>query len=225
MVSDSNETKVSNEVIKVLILDFDGVVIESNDVKTHAFRDLFARFPQHAEAMMDFHRANVSLSRFAKFDYLLSLLGRNGDEKLRVELARDFSQRTIYRMLSVSFVPGAEDFLQELPGRIPVYLASVTPAEDLELILERRGLAGYFQRAYGCPPWTKPEAILDILRCELVAPQEVVLVGDSAGDQRAAAQTNIRFVGRDSGLEFDTRPALVFPDLIGVKEYVEGQLR
>jgi beta-phosphoglucomutase-like phosphatase (HAD superfamily) len=52
--------------LRVLILDFDGVVIESNDVKKEAFQRVFARFPEHAEAMMAFHHAHVSLSRFAK---------------------------------------------------------------------------------------------------------------------------------------------------------------
>jgi beta-phosphoglucomutase-like phosphatase (HAD superfamily) len=44
-----------------VILDFDGVVLESNAVKTEAFRDVFARFPEHAEAMMDFHRAREAI--------------------------------------------------------------------------------------------------------------------------------------------------------------------
>ena len=56
--------------LQVLILDFDGVVIESNAVKTHAFEKVFARFPEYAEVMMAFHHAHVSVSRFAKFDYL-----------------------------------------------------------------------------------------------------------------------------------------------------------
>ena len=68
--------------LRVLILDFDGVVIESNAVKTEAFQHVFARFPKYAEAMMAFHHTHVSLSRFAKFKHLLALIGRADDTTL-----------------------------------------------------------------------------------------------------------------------------------------------
>ena len=46
-------------MLKILILDFDGVVIESNAVKTDAFDHVFGRFPDHAAAMMAYHHSNV----------------------------------------------------------------------------------------------------------------------------------------------------------------------
>jgi phosphoglycolate phosphatase-like HAD superfamily hydrolase len=97
-----------------------------------------------------------------------------------------------------------------------VYLASVTPAGDLEAILDRRGLRRWFRDVYGYPPWTKPDAVRDVLRREACAPQEALLVGDSAGDQRAAAATGVAFIARDSGLFFDTPPLEIFPDLTAV---------
>ena len=38
--------------IEALILDFDGVVIESNEVKTNAFHNVFSRFPEFTDTMM-----------------------------------------------------------------------------------------------------------------------------------------------------------------------------
>jgi beta-phosphoglucomutase-like phosphatase (HAD superfamily) len=211
--------------LRVLVLDFDGVILESNDVKTDAFRDVFARFPEHCEAMLAYHRAHVSVSRFAKFDHLLERLGRRGDADLRAELAADFSRRTIERMASVPFVAGAEAFLQEVMPRLPVYLASVTPQEDLEAILKQRGLRAGFRDVYGCPPWTKPGAVRDVLRREACAPHEALLLGDSAGDQRAAAETGVEFVARHSGLPFDDpAPRLLFHDLAAVAAYLRDRL-
>ena len=210
--------------LRLLVLDFDGVIVESNDVKTEAFREVFARFPEHAEAMIAFHRDNVSLSRFAKFDHLLERLGRPGDEGLRAELAVDFSRRTVDGIVEVPLVAGAEAFLREASGRVPLYLASVTPAQDLHVILERRGLHAWFRGVYGCPPWTKPEAVRDALAREGCAPDEALLIGDSAGDQRAAAETGVGFLARDSGLTFDTPPQPAFRDLTGVAAHIRNRL-
>lgn len=211
--------------IRVLVLDFDGVILESNEVKTQAFRDVFAQFPEHYETMMSYHKAHMSATRFAKFDHLLERLGRYGDTTLRAEIAADFSRRTLERMKTVPFVPGAESFLLEMSARLPVYLASVTPAEDLAVILDQRKLRGWFRGVYGCPPWTKLDAIRDVLRREGCSPHQAILVGDSAGDQRAAAEASVEFLARDSGLSFDEPvPGVVFSDLNVAADYLRSRL-
>jgi phosphoglycolate phosphatase-like HAD superfamily hydrolase len=211
--------------LRAIVLDFDGVIVESNDVKTEAFREVFARFPEHADAMMAFHHDNVSLSRYAKFEHLLEMLGRPGDERLRSELAADFSSRTLEHIAAVPLVAGAEAFLRKMSPRVPLYLASVTPQEDLDVILERRGLRSRFRAVYGCPPWTKPEAVRDALNREGCAPGEALLIGDSEGDQRAATETGVEFIARDSGLRFDTQPGVVFRDLTAIASHIQDRLQ
>lgn len=211
--------------LRVLVLDFDGVILESNAVKTEAFRDVFARFPEHFEAMMAYHRTHVSVTRYAKFDQLLERLGRPGDMALRAEIAAEFSRRTLERMASVPFVPGAEAFLLEITVRLPVYLASVTPIEDLDVVLDRRGLRRWFRDVYGCPPWTKADAVRDVLRREGCSPHHALLLGDSAGDQRAAAEVGVGFLARDSGLPFDEpSPTAIFRDLNAAADYLRLRL-
>lgn len=210
--------------LQVLILDFDGVVIESNEVKTQAFERVFARFPQHAEAMMAYHHAHVSVSRFAKFDHLAELIGRADDDSLKSDIAADFSRYVLEGMTAVPLVPGAEAFLQMANARLPLYLASVTPEPELKLILEERGLAHWFRDVYGCPPWTKPDAIRHVLLKENVTPVNALLIGDSAGDQRAALETGVQFLARDSGLGFDEPTPLAFADLHEISQYLKELL-
>lgn len=200
--------------INVVILDFDGVVIESNDIKDKVFQEMFSRFPEYYDQALQYHRQNVSLSRYVKFDYLLERMGKSGDVVLKNKLLADFSNTTLEYMRSVSFVNGAIDFLQALYGKLPIYLASVTPIEDLQIILRDLDLHNYFKKVYGCPPWTKPDAIRDIIAKENVSAERVVLIGDSYGDQKAASETGIQFIGRDSGLEFEAQaPSVIVPDL------------
>lgn len=206
---------------RIVILDFDGVVVESNAVKTAAFADVFARFPEHFDRAMEYHRAHVSRSRFEKFDFLVrECLERGDDTLLRQELAEEFSRRTIDRVVACEFVPGAEEFLATFSATTALYLASVTPQEDLDTILSRRQLAAYFRDAYGCPPWNKELAIRDILRREGAAADEAVLVGDSDGDRKAAAATGVAFVARNSGLRFEVAPEYLYPDLHAVARHL-----
>lgn len=211
--------------LHVIVFDFDGVIVESNDVKTDAFRDVFARFPEHLDAMMAFHHANVSASRFVKFDHLIrDRLGRGDDPALRDELAAEYSRRTIDRIVDVPLVPGAREMLEEFSAHVPLYLASVTPQQDLDTILERRDLKRFFRVAYGCPPWTKARAILDAIGRERRAPEEVALVGDSPGDQTAAREAGVEFVARNSGIKFPSPPDSFHADLFAIADSLRPRL-
>ncbi len=206
--------------VHTIILDFDGVIVESNDIKTRAFAQVFSRFPEHADAMMAYHEAHVSASRFDKFRHLVTdRLGRPADDPLMDELADAFSEETRKQVIACPMVAGAADFLDTVSARVPVYLASVTPQADLDASLAARGLTRYFTRVYGCPPWTKAGAIKDIVGgvgyvgragFERV---NTLFIGDSAGDQRAALETGVEFLARDSGLPFDDPQPVSGPDM------------
>lgn len=202
--------------LQAIVLDFDGVVLESNGVKTEAFRDVFSRFPEHVEAVMAYHHSNAWKSRYDKIDFLLRELGRPDDRALREELAKDFSRRTLDRLATVPFVPGAREFLAEFSVRIPLFVASVTPQEDLESTIRRRGLSSFFRCVYGCPPWTKSTAVQDVLRREGYEPSRVVLIGDAPGDHRAAAEVGVEFVGRRSEIPFDAPEPPLYDDLVAI---------
>jgi len=210
--------------LRAIILDFDGVILESNHLKTAAFEAVFARFPEHAEAMMAYHRAHVSDSRFAKFAHLVTTrLGREAQDPLIGELADAFSAHMLASITVCPMVAGAQAFLDQVSSAVPVFLASVTPQVELDAILTRRGLDAYFTRVYGCPPWTKAGAIQNILG-GLGGPDGVVFIGDSAGDQRAAHETRVEFLARDSGLPFDEPRPRSFTDMAQIAAALTSRL-
>lgn len=210
--------------LRGIVSDFDGVILESNDVKTRAFEAVFAPFPDHAAAMMAHHHAHVSDSRFAKFrHFVTAVLGRPDDDPLVGQLASAFSDEMLRQIDTCPLVPGALEFLQRVQASVPVFLASVTPQEELEIILERRGLARYFTRVYGCPPWSKVAALAEIVGA-LGGPAGLLFIGDSAGDQRAALASGVEFLARDSGLPFDTPRPRAFPDLLQLADAIGSRL-
>ena len=53
-----------------MILDFDGVVVESVGIKDQAFRQLYQDFPQHLDRIMEYHLSHNATIRFEKFRYI-----------------------------------------------------------------------------------------------------------------------------------------------------------
>ena len=203
--------------IRVLVLDFDGVIIESNDAKTEAFRDLFSGFPDHLDAMMEFHHGHVSASRFVKFRHLVvERLGQSDDEPSVMKLAVDYSHLLRHRIDRCPLVPGARELLDEWFGQVPLFLASVTPQPELIEILERRDLRRYFDAVFGDPPVPKVRAVAQVLKQTGAEPANVVLIGDTPGDQRVAQATGVTFIGRDSGIPFPDPAPLLHRDLFEV---------
>ncbi len=210
--------------LRAVILDFDGVVLESNGLKTRAFEVVFGRYPDHVGAMMAYHHAHISDSRFAKFRHFVTdRLGRSADDPLVETLGAAYSAEMLRQIDTCPLVPGALAFLAHAHAVLPVFLASVTPQAELDEILDRRGLTAYFTRVYGCPPWTKVTAVADIVR-SLGGPDDLLFIGDSAGDQRAALETGVEFLARDSGLPFDTPRPRAFPDLVQAGAAVADRL-
>jgi phosphoglycolate phosphatase-like HAD superfamily hydrolase len=205
--------------LRLLVLDFDGVVLESNDLKTEAFAAVFARFPEHADAMMAFHLAHVSESRYVKFRHLVfDRLRQAGNEELVSEIADAFSADMRARLQSCPFVAGAREFLERWHARVPLAVASMTPEPELLDVIASRGLARYFDHVFGCPPWSKVTAIREAVRRTGVTPEETLLIGDSTGDWNAAREVGVAFIGRDSGLPFPADAPAPLPDLHVIAE-------
>ena len=55
---------------KILVLDFDGVILDSVNIKTKAFEELFQEQPKEIrKKIINYHIKNGGISRYRKFDY------------------------------------------------------------------------------------------------------------------------------------------------------------
>ncbi|MHA2055408.1 MAG: HAD family hydrolase [Candidatus Hodarchaeales archaeon] len=184
--------------IKAVILDFDGVILESCDIKTRAFRELFKDYPKHVDEIVNYHLTHGGVSRYKKFIYFYENILKQpvNDEELQ-RLGNQFSSLVLEEVKSCHFVPGAQEFLKKYSTRIKLFVASGTPEQELRFIVKERRLDSYFKGVYGTPP-TKSEIIERILAEESLNRDEVIFVGDSETDYLAATQTRIRFVAREA---------------------------
>lgn len=208
-------------MIKAIILDFDGVILESVDVKTQAYRDLFLRYTNDIEPIINYHLQNNGVSRYIKFKYIWeTLLGRRYDDKARHELGAGFSAIVMDGVLKSPFVNGALEFLEGFYGRAYLYVASAVPLEELADIIVKKNIKKYFKGVYGFPPVTKSEAIHNVMAREAASQKEIVFVGDSLKDLEAARSAGVFFIARKNKEDFSSCAVPVFDDLTGVEGYI-----
>ena len=182
--------------LKVVVFDFDGVILESLQVKTDAFRSLFEHEPEHVERIVQLHVENPGVSRYDKFRTIYrDYLRRPLDDAEMARLDERFSALVFERVVACDFVAGALSFLERVSERHDLYVASATPEQELARIVEARGLASFFAGVGGSPR-TKEEIVREVLDEGGLDPSEAVFIGDAMTDLLAARATGVPFVGR-----------------------------
>jgi phosphoglycolate phosphatase-like HAD superfamily hydrolase len=142
--------------------------------------------------------ANLGISRFKKFAWIAEhVLGKPLTEADSAALGERFSALALQRVLSAPMVPGAQAALEALAPRLPLFVASGTPQGELDLIVERRGLRGFFREVWGTPT-EKPEIVRDLLRRYALRPEQVLFIGDGLSDHQAASATGLHFLARST---------------------------
>ena len=180
---------------RAVFLDFDGVVLESADIKTDAFGWLFRGEPSR-RAIVEYHRRNAGVSRFVKFAHIhRAILKKPYGSAERRRLGAAFARYVRGRVLAAPFVSGARRFLARPGPRIKLFIVSGTPTAELRDIVRRRGLARRFVAVVGSPP-DKATALRRLLRRHRLRPAETLYVGDALNDHRAAVRCGVRFLGR-----------------------------
>lgn len=193
-----NHTNGLFQGIRAIVFDFDGVILESGNIKTEAFLELFGEYPQFQAAILQYHLDNLGVSRYDKFEWIYrELLHRPLAAAEREWLGGRFSEIVLDKILACPFVPGALDALKLFQGLYPLFVASGTPQEELDMIVQRRGLATYFTGVWGTPR-KKAEIIRSVLKHYEWRPEQVLMVGDGTSDYQAAVATGVAFVARDT---------------------------
>lgn len=180
----------------ILVFDFDGVILESADIKTRAFRELFAAHPDRVDEIVAYHEANAGISRFLKFRHIYgSMLDRPlGPDEERA-LGERFETLVVEEVVRCPFVPGSLELLQAYSGRCPLFVASGTPDDELRRIVAARNLTALFRGVYGSPKG-KSVILEEILAMTKTPRESLLFVGDGRSDYEAAKAAGVGFIGR-----------------------------
>jgi phosphoglycolate phosphatase-like HAD superfamily hydrolase len=186
-------------MIKNIFFDFDGVLAESVNVKTEAFRALYAPFGVDvSDKVVRWHEANGGVSRFEKIKiWHREFLGIQLTEGEINEWADRFSDLALQGVLQSPWVAGADDFLMNHSSSYEKWIISGTPDEEMKQIVRLRGIADLFIGVHGSPR-KKTEWSGEIITTFGLRPSETVFIGDARSDYEAANAYDLHFILRET---------------------------
>ena len=205
----------STIVYQAIFLDFDGVIVESKQIKTQAFRMLYSKHVEALDDVVAYHISHEGISRFEKILYCHEIfLGIKLSENELAELAGDYSALVKQVVIDCDSVPGALDFLQANSTNLPMFVVSGTPEEELREIIEVRGLSSYFTSVHGSPQHKAP-IINEQLQLHGLDGDQCLFVGDAMTDYNAAKETGLAFIGRveQGGVNLFPKGTTIIKDL------------
>ncbi len=206
-------------MLRSLIFDFNGVIVESTDKNAQFYGQIFSRYGRNVVERIKEHYQNTGgIPRQARIAmYLRDFVGVEPTAELIEELSREFTRLYMDSLNDVGLVPGAREFFEQYGVKYDIFLSSGAPEEDIPEMLCILGLESFFIRGLGAPR-RKGEHVAFILKEYGYNPREVVFIGDSPKDREAAKDNGIWFVARDRGLESLQQERFRIKDLYDLPE-------
>ena len=182
-----------------IIFDCDGVILNSNKIKTESFKKILFQFNKNAvDEFLNYHRNNGGVSRYIKIDYFLTYilpkytkLLENKDNKLS-SLLENYSNEC-KKSLYNSEVACDLDKLKDITNNIPWIIVSGGDQKELRDVFEYKKLSRFFDGGiYG-----SPEKKIDIIKRQIkkgFINYPALFLGDSKLDHTVAKSLNIDFL-------------------------------
>ena len=205
--------------LKCLVFDCDGVILDSVPVKTRAFARLAEPYGEEArDRFVMYHTVHGGVSRYKKFEWFFrEILDREITPAESEEWGRRFAEYALDEVRRCELIPGIARVLEHWQGKLPLYVCSGAPHEELNFILKERGLDSCFTGIYGSPP-SKAKLLAMIVDKACVLPDEVLMVGDASTDRNAAEEVGTLFYGTGPDLRGGDFPW--GPDLTGLDAWI-----
>lgn len=187
-------------MIKNIIFDFDGVILDSMHTRSEGFRKIFKEYDKNkVEELISYHLDNGGLSRFIKIRYFFEkLLFKEIREEEILSFANKYSEIMRKELLNEKYlIKETVSFIKKNNSKTKMFIASGSEEKELRFINEFFKLDSYFLGIFGSPR-NKIDIVKLIIENNKLNISETVLVGDSINDYDAAKKNNIRFFGYNS---------------------------
>ena len=211
--------------VKVLFLDYDGVIADSMGAKVDAMADAFAPYTQDRAAVADGFRRHAGSGRELVFDHIYGdLLGKPLDEPTRKHILGAFLDRIDGINAAIRLFPGVHDFIEGQAAKRLVSVVTGVPQGEAERQLERLGLAPFLASVHGATRATPKHIHMKrFLEARAIQPADALFVGDSHADMREAELAGVPFVGIGTPDFFAAgAPRAVVPRLPDLAPLIDG---
>lgn len=179
-------------LITCVVFDFDGTLVNSNQIKRDTFYSVVAHIEHGREIMDQIFTLPDPGDRYAIFAQFVKESGLPSNNATR--LARQYAKQCEDLISSAPEMLGAQATLETLHANgLKLFINSATPQKDLQPIVHRRKLDSVLQASLGGPA-SKIENLKLIMKQVGIGPEELMVVGDGEDDRMSAHAANCLFV-------------------------------
>ena len=213
-------------MIGCIVFDFDGTLVASNHIKRHFFYEVAKSHDPSGATVTHVLKQYPNKDRYGIFHAIVHELiakdqvPKNQNlEALASQWAEDYTFSCEQAIATCEEVPGTTETLRWTSQQnIPIFINSRTPTPTLKRLVTARSFGRYVSEIYGAPA-TKSENLGHIQNITQAYFQEILFVGDSEDDRKAALEVGCHFVGVVLGEEnrFKHQPELQISDLHELK--------
>ncbi|PIR20039.1 MAG: hypothetical protein COV45_08685 [Deltaproteobacteria bacterium CG11_big_fil_rev_8_21_14_0_20_47_16] len=198
----------------LLIFDFDGTLVDSNELKWTAFETCFDDYPNYRNQIRTYSRTKNHVLRHDKLRHICeNILGETCPPEREQQLLNRYNEETTLGIIAAPEIPGATQFLDFMFGKKHMVLLSATPHDILISLVKERKLERYFEHIQGAPinkaDWMKTYI-------DQSGMKHAVSIGDSKEDALSAQKISLPFIpiGHDIPNAFPNYYNLMQPQLI-----------
>lgn len=177
-----------------IVFDCDGVVLDSNKVKTEAFYNAALPYGKAAaDRLVAYHKVNGGISRYKKFEFFLrEMVPGDAEGPGLHQLLANYAAEVRKGLMACRIAPGLQQLRELVPAARWLIVSGGDQAE-LRDVFRVRGLDVLFDGGIFGSPDTK-ELILARELSTGKIPLPALFLGDSRYDHEAAAGAGLDFV-------------------------------
>lgn len=190
---------------KNLIFDCDGIILNSNKIKTEAFKEVVSHYgDKPAEELVKFHVMNGGISRYEKFNYFFETISSNHNldkNSINVEkLIENYGSKVKKKLELCEISIQIMQYRKYCYG--DWYIVSGSDQNELINIFKKKKLKNIFNGGIYGSPMSKDEILKSIFKDKIDEISKSLYIGDSKYDYLAAKKIGIDFVFLSKWSEF-----------------------
>ena len=190
---------------KYLLFDCDGVILNSNKIKTDAFGESVIEFgDKSAQELIKYHSERGGISRYKKFEYFIKKNfqeNNSRNKKLTIKKLAERYSKIVRGKLEIC--QSNLDILNYRDKSKAVwFIVTGSDQEELKDILKHRNILTIFDGGVYGSPKSKDEIFSDLIENKKIIPAESIYFGDSKYDYLSAYKFNINFAFLSMWSEF-----------------------
>lgn len=179
---------------KTIIFDCDGVLLDSNQIKSNAFYETALPFgKKFAQQLLDYHRDNGGVSRNEKFKYFLNHIVQKNFTNLDLSELLGIYASLVVDGLNGSEICGGLELLRSQNIQSKWLVISGGNEEEIKKIFDTKGITNFFDGGIFGSPKSK-----DTIFRELIESQDIqfpaLYMGDSRYDHQVASSHLVDFI-------------------------------